>query len=84
VLPKTYVALVACSSWLKQVSAQATSAKPKHRLESRSQRTCRRRQQPSHDSDRSMRQRWGPAAGAGRRMSPEEAAGYALSGGTVG
>jgi hypothetical protein len=38
-------------SRLKQTSAQATSTNAKNRPESRSQRTCSRRQQLSHDSE---------------------------------
>ena len=48
-------------SRLKQVSAQATSTKAKNRPESRSHRTCSRRQQLSHDSARSIFQRCRPS-----------------------
>ena len=48
-------------SRLKHTTAQATSTKANHRPASRSQRTCNRRKQLSHDSARSTFQRWRPS-----------------------
>ena len=44
-------------SLVRHTTAQATSTNANHRPESRSQRTCRRRQQLNQDSDRSTFQR---------------------------
>ena len=55
------VASLAGQSRLKQTTAQASSTNADHRPESRSHRTCRRRQQLSHDNARSTFQRWRPA-----------------------
>jgi hypothetical protein len=46
---------------LKQTTAHATSTNANHRPESRSHRTCNRRQQLNHDSDRSIFHRWRPS-----------------------
>jgi hypothetical protein len=46
---------------LKQTTAQATSTNANHRPESLSHRTCNRRQQLSHDSDRSTFHRCRPS-----------------------
>jgi hypothetical protein len=46
---------------LKHTTAQATSTNANHRPASRSQRTCNRLKQLSHDSDRSTFQRWRPS-----------------------
>jgi hypothetical protein len=46
------------STRLQQTSAHATSTNANHRPEPRSHRTCSRRKQLSHDSDRSTFQRW--------------------------
>ena len=48
-------------SRLKQMTAQATSRNANHRPQSRSQRTCSRRQQLNQDSDRSIFQRCLPS-----------------------
>ena len=48
-------------SRLKPTTAQASSTNANHRPESRSHRTWSRRQQLSHDSDRSTRQRYRPS-----------------------
>jgi hypothetical protein len=46
---------------LKQTTAQASSTNANHRPESRSHRTCRRRQLLSQDNARSIFQRWRPS-----------------------
>jgi len=46
---------------LQQTSAHASSTNANQRSEQRSQRTCRRRQQLSHDNARSTRQRCRPS-----------------------
>jgi hypothetical protein len=46
---------------LKQTTTQASSTNANHRPESWSHRSCSRRQQLSHDSNRSSRQRWRPS-----------------------
>jgi hypothetical protein len=48
-------------SRLKQSTAQATSRNANHRPQSRSQRTCSRRQQLNQDSDRSIFHRCRPS-----------------------
>jgi hypothetical protein len=48
-------------SRLKQITAQATSRNANHRPQSRSQRTCSRRQQLNQDSDRSIFYRCRPS-----------------------
>jgi hypothetical protein len=48
-------------SRLKQITAQATSRNANHRPQSRSQRTCSRRQQLNQDSDRSIFHRCRPS-----------------------
>jgi hypothetical protein len=61
VLPKTYVASV---GWFELVEAHERAGEQREGEEPPgvpTQRTCRRRQQPSHDGGRSMGQRWRPS-----------------------